>query len=254
MFLSFVSLSAAGARAQSEGAIDEGVRLYAEADFEGALTALERAEHETLDRRELLRLLATRALVRFALGDFDRLDRDLLAIVSLEPDYNLGGRAPPPLANALSRARAGAGEPLSVRAFVETTPRGVRVTATTHGDRAGLVDHVEVFARPVSRAAYAHGEPSVELVVAPESEIEVRAVATGPGGAVLATDGTEDAPRRVRAPEPLPTAAPPPDGPSAGVWLGLGLGVAAAAAAGIILALVLGGSNETLPRGPFVDR
>src|SRR3972149_2981841 len=58
----------ASAPVRADGALDAAVGRYEEADFDGALAALSQAEASGLSRGSYLRLLATRALVHFALG------------------------------------------------------------------------------------------------------------------------------------------------------------------------------------------
>jgi hypothetical protein len=244
--------------AQGAEHIDEGVRLYEEADLNGALDALANAEEGPLDRSELLRLLLTRALVRFGLGEFGPLERDLLAIATIEPDYDLGVRAPPPLQNAFARAKERVTAPLGVRVELEGMAGGVRLEAVASGDRAGVVERVVIAARPAGQSEFSRGDGgTLTLPVGEGGEIELYAEAIGPGGAVLATDGTRQEPRRATVPAPVAAGGggAVDTGPNVPLVVGVTVGSAVVVAA-VIVAIVLAtsGSGGTMPQGPIVER
>jgi len=254
-------LSAAPVRAQ--GPIDRGVELYEQADFEGALAALGEAEASgELERAALVRLLAVRALVDFALNRPEALERDLLMLASLEPGYDLGVRAPPAVRRSFERLREGGDGLLRVVLAVEPMPGGARVVASVHGDRAGMTRRVELAARAPSGEWRRGEDGSVVLPVASGGEVEAWARAVGPGGAVLATAGSEEAPRRLSVPAAVPEGGAATGGDAAGsggdtwLWIGVGAGSAVLAAAVVALVIVLGGSGDgqTVLEGPRIDR
>lgn len=246
-------LATASASAQPSE-LDEGVRLYEQAELQAALAALERAAEGTLERADVVRLLATRALVRFALGFFEPLERDLLAIATLEPDYQLGMRAPPPLHAAYERLQGQISGPLRVRIELEALEAGVRLTARTEGDAANVVERVELSARRVGGEWQRGRDGNLVLPVLSGERVELYAEAIGPGSAVLASDGTANAPRTETVP-PFRRDQPEPAGMSTGAKVGIAAGAAAIVAAVVIVAiLVAGGAEGTRPQGPFVER
>jgi hypothetical protein len=258
--LALVALVSLPSLASAQGAehIDEGVRLYEEADLTGALEALSRAEEGPLDRSELLRLLLTRALVRFGLGEFGPLERDLLAIATIEPDYDLGVRAPPPLQNAFARAKERVTAPLGLSVELEGMAGGVRLEAVTTGDRAGVVERVVIAARPAGQGEFSRGDGgTLTLPVSAGGEVELYAEAIGPGGAVLATDGTSEEPRRAAVPAPVAAGggSAVDSGPNVPLLVGVTVGAAVVVAA-VIVAIVLAtsGGGGTRPQGPIVER
>jgi len=255
--LLLVAIGPAEAAAQGAAHIDDGVRLYEEADLSGALEALSRAEEGPLDRNDVLRLLLTRALVRFGLGEFGPLERDLLAIATIEPDYDLGVRAPPPLQNAFARAKERVTEPLGIRVELEGMAGGVRLSANAIGDRAGVVERIVVAARPAGDGSFSRGDGgTLTLPVTTGGDVELYAAAIGPGGAILATDGTEDEPRRARVPAPAAEGGGESDeSSSVPLIVGLSLGAAVVAAIAIVaIVLATSGSEGTQPMGPTVER
>ena len=75
--------------------LDEARRLYDEAEFEPALTALDRAaEGEGLALADAVALLELRAELHLALEDAAAIDRDFVQLVTIAPDTP--SRAPRP--------------------------------------------------------------------------------------------------------------------------------------------------------------
>lgn len=248
-----VALLAPARIALAHPAIDRGVERYEAADFEGALAALAEAEaSDDLDRTELLRLLAMRALVHFALERHEALSRDLTMLASLEPDFDLGPRAPPAVQRAFDRVRARVTTALSVRLRVEAAPEGARVIAATEGDRAGMTRRIDVRARRAGSAWRDGRDGSVTLAARPGSEVEAIAAAIGPGGARLARAGSEVSPRRLVVPGGIATESEEPPW----LWIGVGAGALVVGAVAVALAIGLGGGSEdeTILLGPEIHR
>lgn len=242
--------------ARAHPAIDRGVEAYEQADFEGALRALAEAEGSgELDRGELLRLLGTRALVHFALDRHEPLERDLTMLASLEPEYDLGSRAPPAVRRAYDRIRARIDQPLGLDVRVAPTPGGARIWTESRGDRAGMVERVELAARTAGGAWRRGHDGAIVVPGLEDGRVEVWARAIGPGGAVLATAGTERSPREMA----VPSAGAAGGGGEADrtwLWVGIGGGAAVVATVVVVLAIALRGSaggNTTL-LGPTIDR
>ena len=239
--------------AHAHPAIDRGVALYEEADFEGALAALAEAEGaDALERTELLRLLATRALVHFALERHEALTRDLTMLASLEPDFDLGPRAPPALERAFDRVRSRVPSALAVVLRVEAAPQGARVIAATDGDRAGMTRQLTVHARAAGGPWREGRDGSVSVVASSGAEIEAYATAIGPGGARLARAGSEVSPRTLI----VPGGAEEDAGGSGLLWVGAGAAAVVIAGVAIALAIGLGDASQgdTILEGPVIDR
>ena len=218
------------ARAQS--AVDRGIAAYEQGEFDAARAAFTEAEQsDDLRRDDLVRLLATRALLSFAEGQSEAMLRDLAALATLEPEHDLGPRAPPALRDAFEQAREGGVLRVSVEG--ERTPGGVEVRAQVRGDRAGLVRRLSLAAR--SDGPWVRSQAgSVSLTGTPPA-VEYHAQAVGPGGATLVEDGTEAVPQRIV----LPPIEEPSAGGDDGVAIGLGLAAGVVLAAGAVLAVVL---------------
>jgi hypothetical protein len=250
--LVFVGAAATAHAASPE--LDDAVLRYEGADFEGALEALGRAERgQGLDRAELLRLIATRALVHFALGRSDALDRDLVMLVSLEPEYDLGRRAPPAVSDAFEAARRRLRGRLALRVESAPAPGGVRVRAEVEHDAAGLVRTLSISGRRPGGPWRTAAGGTVDIGVA-DGVVEVWAVARGPGGAPVANAGSVEAPLRLSAPAAAPRGRPSSGG-NAALWIGLGIGAAVAAVATTVLVVVTSsGDGDTLVGSPRFER
>jgi len=222
--------------------VDDAVRAYEEADFETASSLFDQLVlGADLSRADLVRVYATRALLRFGDSDAEGMQHDLTALASLEPDYELGPRAPPPVHAAFDAARNAPALDLDV--VIEPTPLGVHVTARALGDRADIVRAVVVGAR-TRDGRFRESTDGTVTVTQPGEEIEYYARIVGPGGATLATLGSREAPQTRRV-EPFRQ-----QDDTLAIVLGASGAALAVAAIVVILVLVLGPSGTTEVTGP----
>ncbi|MCB9597604.1 MAG: hypothetical protein H6719_33105 [Sandaracinaceae bacterium] len=252
--------AAATAHAQ-EGAralVDRGVEAYEEGRFAEAAALFDRAsDAEGLTREDVVRVLSTRVLVAQGMGDDGAVEAAILQLVTLEPD-GLGTAASPQLQRMTAQALEQTGG-ATVAIDIEHRVDGERLLVRTRvrGDVGGLVRRVQLMARE-GGGAWVPGEGGeVRLANAAAADVEVVAVAVGPGGAPLARVGTQEAPHRLV--RPVPAAALHTDeeeGSDDGVLIGVLVGVAVVAvAAGVILGVVFGtqGSQDTTLMPPVVE-
>lgn len=230
--------------------VDEARTLYEEADFEGALARLQEAwQADDLTREDLLALLRLRALAHMGMGDAEAMREAVRAWVHLDPGVQLDDSTPPEIREAAESARPGPGGGVRVRARLEPTEGGVRIGAVVT-DEVRLVRDVRVHAR-VGDGPWQAGEPPLSLPVPPAATVAYAAEAVGPGGAVVARDGTVD--------DPLTwSAASAGDGSGGAPWLWVGVGGGVLAAAGVVVAVLLLGGGEqsdlTRPTLPSIMR
>jgi len=238
-FAVVAGLSGPAAEAAAQSAVDRGVASYEAGEFEAALQAFAEAEEgDSLRRDELVRLLSTRALLYFAEDRSEAMLRDLRALASLEPQYDLGPRAPPAVREAFDRARARAAEGLRLDVRARSSDDGVQVTARPAGDGAGLVRSIELSVRPPEGSWQRSRSGEVTLAVTGLDWVEYAAAALGPGQAVLVRRGTETLPQRLVL-RPSDAGGSGDGGPDLGLLLGLGLGGAALVAAVVVVAVVV---------------
>jgi hypothetical protein len=248
---SLLALLAAPARAHAQ--IDEGMRLMDDADFAGAVSAFDRAESGPLDRAALLRLLAGRAMARWATGDAGFARRDLAGLRSLDGAFELPPEAPPDLVAVFEEASP---EPLVVHARWDTSDGIATLVVSAVDDPGRLVRSTRLHVR-VGQGAWQIPTLPVSVALAAGEHVAAYVELVGPGGAILATAGSESDPI-LDAPT-APAAALAPDAPAApadqtGLFIGLGVGIGVAVIAAIVIAAVVLGSvdDSTQPRLPVV--
>ncbi len=235
--------------AHGQDALARAREAFDRAELEAAIAAYdEAAAGDGLSRAELMELLRGRALARHAARDVAGAEQDLVALLSLDPDAELGEMAPPALQRSFARLRGEVSAPLAIEVSVTPLPDGFRVRTTVREDVASLVREIRVHART-------DGEWSVEAgddvaIVADRLEYAVEAI--GPGGAVIAHEGTREDPRTIEAPrvEPEPEAPAPAGDDTVAIAVGVSVGAAAViAAVAIVLAVVLapGGVQVSAP-------
>ncbi len=194
-------------------ALADAESLYRTADFQGALETLAAAELQATDRSELTRVLTLRALVLSALGQERVLDQTLRELAALDPEFEFGFEAPPPLRDRFARLRASV-SPLAVEVSAERQGAGVVVSAEAAHLPPRLEGRLLVGVRDGEFGAWQMSTgPATATLDVPMVRADLAhdvllyyAALLGPGPAeiVLATDGDEGAPLR------LPLADIPP--------------------------------------------
>lgn len=189
------------ATAHAHELVDEGRRLYEEAEFVAALDVLGRATAgDSLTSEDLPPLLELRALVHTALGDTAAAEEDLRVLAAIAPDHTMGREIPPDLSRAFASIRAGSDGSPRLRATPTATAQGVIVEVTLENDWASVVRAVRIRARAGETGAYTEAVDAPLLVGTPMGEaVSYYAEAIGPGGAVVARVGTEAEPLRFAA-------------------------------------------------------
>lgn len=236
--------------------VDEARHRVDEADFAAAEQAFARAEAATdLGREDLLALLEGRALLHHALADGATLEVDLARLAALDPDHTFGTGLPPEIAEAFLRVRARSPGPLRVEVEMRPVPAGLALHAAAVND-AGLVRALEVHAR-VAGGPWRTATDELVVTGAPGAAVELWATARGPGGALVGTRGTAEAPVSALlpgAPPPPPTheapvRVPPERSSKAWLWVTVGgVGLAAILTAGLLVFFVR--SDETIVDAP----
>ncbi len=273
--LAAVLLAATATTAFAHPILEEAQARFDEADFEGALEAFQRAEQAgDLTRDDVIQLYVQRALVHHTLGDEENLETDLMRLASLEPNYEFGRSVPPVVREAFDRAKERTTGRIRVQAEAQSHAGGVRLEARVTNDTSGIVQEVRLGARAPGNAWTQRSNSVLEMPTTSDQTLEIYAEAIGPGGAVLASDGTPDDPvigtvaelaerdfgttaggggngngNEIIAPRPEPEGGGVPAWPFI-----VGGGVLLAAGAAVLIALlVAGGSNNTALMPPVVQ-
>lgn len=259
-----LSLSASAAHAQ----LDEGRRRLEQADFTRAVRAFDRAERGAhLTRDELLSIYEGRAMARWAQGNERQAQHDLIALAEVDPHHAFPPEAPPELGEAFAEAARDGG--LSLQLSFVDAPGSATLTVDTHHDDAGLVRALRTHVR-VADGAWAESDSStVRVEVAEHDAVEAWVEAIGPGGAVIATSGSESAPivhgggpiAELEPPAPAPVATsvfvePSEHHDDTPLWIGIGIGIGVLVLTAVIVGIVVGTSqgpsDQTQPDAPVV--
>lgn len=237
-----ITVLAPAATALAHPLVDEGKRLYEEAEFARALDALGRAEAASdLAVDDVVRLFETRALVHLAMGHEDRMRADLRRLVAIAPTHAPGRDAPPDVMRAIEQIRAERHGLLRVIASTEAAPAGITIGVRVENDWADVVREVRTVGRVQGGTDWLQARDAPLLVTTTAGDVvEYYAEAIGPGGAVLARSGSES--------EPLRAAGPGAGGGGEAEvwpWIVVGVGVALAAGA-IVTAVVLTSGSGTV--------
>lgn len=235
--------------------LDEAKRLVTELEFDAALASFQAAiDSSELTRSELVDLLSERTLVLQALHREAELVQDFVWLAAIAPEHILDMRAPPAMVAMWKSVRDQARGALGVKLSHEMSGGEFRL-------RAELTGTVPEGARARIGVRDAAGKWDVsegpERVgpLADPVELDVYAQALGPGGLIVAQDGTAESPLHlVLDPRVANTSSLPgqDDEPSQRrkrrAWIIGGCAVAVAAAAAVTtFLLVQGNDGEKAP-------
>ncbi len=243
-------LSATPAEAQ----LDEAQDHFAAAEFEAAVRAYERAEEGELTRDELVGLLRGRALAQAALGRDSEAERDMRALLSIEPGAELGLEAPPSLQRRFDALRADSGGALSVESSALPTSGGWRIRVNIEDDPGRLERQTIVYVREGGEfVPHEARRGRVRLSDLEGQDLEYYVEVFGPGEVVLAREGARSDPLVIDAPQsdvasPIPPIEEEEDRTL--LWVGIGAGAAAVVIA-VIIAVAVSGSSSTQPSIPM---
>lgn len=221
--------------------------LLDEARFDEAVVAFDEVldARDGLEREDVLDALLGRATAHLALRDEAAAASDVALLLAIAPDVTLDRRHPPSLHRLVERARRTAPPPLVLHAAARGVAGGVEIEVAHEG------------ARELVRAVEIHHDGGVgrwqsvrsgRVAVRADAPVRYFVVAIGPGGAWLATSGTQDDPRYV-APERAVVLEPEPevDAPRRRRWpVALGV-IGGVLVAGAVVAIVAtrGGDDRT---------
>ncbi len=248
----------------AQSPLSEGNARLELADFEGAVAAFDRIEaaDSGLTRAQLVELYSLRSSAHLALGDDSAMEADIRRLAALDPDHEFGPATRPEVRQAYERFQGAAGPPLSVVAAPHEEPGAVRIDADVRGDSVDLTRSVRVRAR-VGDGEWLVGDRSLMLPATEGSRVQYLVEAVGPGGAVLAAEGTESAPRSYEVTGAI-AAGPRQDGhldaddgddggSNAIIWIAVIGGIAAAALIAVMVGVAVSGSNDsTNPDVPMI--
>lgn len=234
--------------------LDAAQRHYERAEFARAVSAFDRAEESShLTRDELSALLRGRGLAHHAAGDVGAAEEDLATWLSLEPTATLDDTVPPAVRRLFEQLRGDA-VALDVEASVLPSSTGFSISTRVVGDVGHLVRTVRIHHRTADGDDVVEGERAD--VLSSDTTLSYWVELVGPGGAVLASAGSERAPlerhRDVIAAAEVTPIGPVSTGDDTGVIVGVTItAVVVVAAVAVVLALVLAPPPDTTLSGPM---
>lgn len=235
----------AAGRAEMEAArFSEAVRLFDEVAAAGS----------GLDAVLLAELLQQRALARSALRDAEGARADLAALLSLQPDAQLGDEAPPSLRRLVEEARDLVSGPLAIEAEATRIPDGFEVRVQAQNDPGQLVRTIRVLELGDGGVEVHEGNPAR---IVGEGDLRYIVEAIGPGGAIVARLGTPAEPRELRS--SMLAASEVAEGSGVAesggddlaLWIGLGAGAALVIGAVLSIVLLVTPSDQTRLLSPM---
>jgi hypothetical protein len=234
--------------------LDAALRHYERAEFARAVSAFDRAEaSDHLTREELETLLRGRGLAHHAAGDEGAAEEDLATWLSLAPTASLDDTTPPAVRRLFERLR-GEAVALDVEASVVPTSTGFGISARVVGDVGHLTRTVRIHYRTTAGTDVVEGARAD--VLSSDATLAYWIEVVGPGGASLATAGSEAGPLEHRrdsiAAAAEPAGPPITGGDDTGVIVGVTVtAVVVVAAVAVVLALVLAPPPDTTLSGPM---
>lgn len=234
----------------SEGAraVAAGRALYEAGELELSLDALEAALARTdLARDDAVRALETALLIQWIRHDSEAVLASLRTLAGLIQREDAPPDFPPRLAAEFARVRAAATEAV-VRGRVEVAPREVRVRAEVERDSMGLVRELIVHARH-GAGPFESGLGELRVVRERWASVHYFIEARGPGGVLVAHQGSREAPVTFALEAGGPATSHDEDGSEPSPWIWIALGGGAAIAAAIVLVLVATAGEPTFQPG-----
>ena len=223
------------------------------ARFQEAIEAYDRAEQrDAFSLEQLQMLFEGRARAKQATGDDPGARRDLQALLSLDPDHDLGPGAPPALLRLHDEVRSQIGGRLSIRTSGVPVPEGWVLGGEIRGDVARITRSVRLHYQGDDGTWQT--APGPEVLAPPSSRLRFFAQAIGPGGAVLASEGSRESPREVNRPGANEEAVMEPSTPPRDrrpLLIGLGAGAAALLVLIVLIVAAPYGDSGSRPSRPM---
>ena len=172
--------------------VDEARRYFEQAELERALEVLDRAERaDDLTPEDAGTLYETRALVYSALQQTSAVQRDLRRLAIVAPERELGPSAPPELREFYARLRQEGVSAPEIHAEAALVDGRVVIRGVAGEDPLGLLRSLRLGGRSAGAPAFALLDAG-QLTLEPPtiSPAAYYAQAIGPGGVVLASDGS----------------------------------------------------------------
>ncbi len=236
----------ATAQESAPRALQQAQSLYDEADFEGALRALETASRSTgLTNADVARFLELRALVHLGLGQREQATSDVRALRSAHAGYRPPESAPPALRRLFSQMNRDEVAAIEIELNATSEIGVLHINVSLRGDAENLGREVRVYTRNEGQARYQSHVGTSTDVRSSAPSVDVYAELIGPGGAVLVSSSSAAAPQNFAMPQAAAeeVVVPPAGGGDTVLIALLIAGGVALVAGGVIVAVVVVGQG-----------
>lgn len=243
----------------TDAEVERARALLESGDAAGALRVVTHVEARTdLPASELITLLVVRARSHAALGDTAALATDARLLVALAPSWQAPADAPEPLRAALDEARVAHLSPPALDVDTYRAANALRIVIEIDDDDLGTVRGTRLSWRLEGETAWHRSVESDVLVRGlAGTRVEYHVEALGPGGVVVAREGSEASPKHATVPGTDAAdglgATSMSSGNSTTMWLIAG-GVVVAAVVLVLVLFATGGGGERTELGvPIVE-
>ncbi len=178
--------------------IDQGVEAYEEADFDKSLRYFDQAaDGSELTTADLMSLFEWRAIVRYALDNVAGMRADLTRLASMKPTHRLGLDAPPKVRAAFDEVRAQMTDGIGLEVGARSLAGKLRIDASAMHDVMNLARGTRIHVQLPGEAWQSYKKSDLLVDLEGGGEVVYYVELLGPGGAVLVSKGTREAPRRI---------------------------------------------------------
>lgn len=255
----WVAVGSAFAQQQSvTSGLERAEQHLEQAQFSEALQVLEDLEaQEELSRAHLARMLETKAVARFALGQLGAMRRELRRLAVYAPSHQLPSTVAPAIREAFEEARRASPAPaLEVQAA--PVAGGLSIEATLAGPTKDLVSRVVIYSRFAQESWVASPGMRLKIPAPAGASVEYYAAAQGPGDVVIVQRGSAEDPLQATMPGSAGAASfdraawtardKQDQATSASPWPWITAGAVAAVAGGVIAALLISQNQDDKAR------
>jgi hypothetical protein len=248
---------APGGIARAQTALDNARAAYERGALTDALAHYETALRTPGNTSEALAEIHLHiGMLRAALGDSNAARAEFEIVLALTPELAAPSELPPSQLAIFEEIRSGRQGPLRVSIEARRRDAATRVRAQVEGAPPGSVARLRVVAGDWSEDIEAErGEVAIPTQVWSAGPRAIEVVALDRFGGVLARArvpaptsiesvrvAVDAGPRQRTAP---PSSVPPAEDPIQNPWLWTGLGVGIAVVAGIVIAIAIGGAQDS---------
>lgn len=250
--IAFGMCSLVSAQTNVDSVLASAEARYNDGYFSEALQEYQRvARMARLTRAQLHSSLVGQALAHYAQGDAAAVTQAVSRAVLVDPAFRIPRSFPPAIQREFEATAVRAHAP-TVTCTASGVEGGAQVRGAALGEVYGLEVHLRLQFRWSGETSFQSADAVSATLVGGGSAVECVASLIGPGGVVLATDGTNVSPHNLPVVVPEPGGeVRPPSGSDDTIWIVLGIsGGVLLVGAAVITAVVIANQPPDTQLGP----